>query len=275
MRTSVRRMARLSGLVSLALVVVIGAGLGSVDAQRRNKRNKGDAARLDNRRGEDYGYDYSAGDRNNKVDLRYQGLVNGYTAGFTVGQRHRRDRQSFNYRDDGGYRGGTQGWNNGWGQGRESDYRTYFRQGFIQGYSDGFYARARNRSYAQSRRGSQVYDYRSGQYDPYYGYSSYSNSETYAGYYSNERGDLEPREVGERGAQNGYYAGYQRGLYDAQRRNRANPQGHGAYQFALDGFDPEWGSASTYRSSYREYFVRGYEDAFGRRNFNQTYRRRY
>jgi hypothetical protein len=248
--------ARVGGSIAMAAVMAAGIGVGTANAQNRDY----------------YGHDYVIVDRDNRrVDIRQAALSNGYEQGFEAGQRDRRSRKRFNYRDDLGYRNGNAGWNNGWGS-RQNDYRTYFRQGFVMGYNDGFNSRARNRNYARNR-GGVVIDNRNSPYDPYYNYPSYGN---YGGrYYSNDRGDLDRNEVAQRGAQNGYYAGYQRGLYDAQQRNKANPQGHGAYQFGFDGFDPEWGSASTYQSAYRQYFIRGYEDAYQRRNFNNQYRRRF
>lgn len=263
---------RRCGPTALAIVLVAGLGPGSAQAQKAKKKQRPDGAAATLKQRDTYGYDYSVVDRNNrKVDMRGQAGVNGYQKGYEAGQRDRRGRAKFNYREDRWYRDANIGWNDGWGN-RQNDYRIFFRQFFVQGYSDGYYRRARNSSY---RLGVQVYDDRNYPYDPYYTRPGWTNSGRYSEYYSNERGDLEPREVAERAAQNGYYAGYQRGLYDAQRRNRPNPQGHGAWQFALDGFDPEWGSASTYRAAYRDAFVRGYDDAFGRREFDQTHRRRY
>lgn len=267
-RAFVRSM-RWCGSAALAVAMIAGAGSGSDAAQKGKKKQRADKPAAAQKQRDNYGYDYQVVDRSNRrVDLRGQAGVNGYQMGYEAGQRDRRGRAKFNYREDRWYRDGNHGWNDGWGN-RQNDYRIFFRQFFVLGYSDGYYRRARNNAYVR------VYDYRDYEYDPYYTRPGWSNSGRYAEYYSNERGDLEPREVAERAAQNGYYAGYQRGVYDAGQRNRANPQGHGAWQFALDGFDPEWGSASTYRSSYREWFVRGYNDGYGRRAYDQTYRRRY
>lgn len=267
-RAFVRSM-RWCGSAALAVAMMAGAGSGSAAAQKGKKKQRSDNPVAAQKQRDNYGYDYVVVDRNNRrVDLRGQAGLSGYQKGYEAGQRDRRSRAKFNYREDRWYRDANDGWNDGWGN-RQNDYRIFFRQFFVQGYSDGYYRRARNSSYVR------VYDYRDYQYDPYYTRPGWSNSGRYAEYYSNERGDLEPREVAERAAQNGYYAGYQRGVYDAGQRNRANPQGHGAWQFALDGFDPEWGSAATYRSSYRDWFVRGYNDGYGRRAFDETHRRRY
>jgi hypothetical protein len=112
----------------------------------------------------------------------------------------------------------------------------------------------------------------------YYGNNyPYSNSGGYyGGYpnYSNREGDIDRSEVAQRAAQNGYYAGFERGQYDAQRGNRPNPQGHGAFQHGFDGFNPEWGSASTYQQSYRSSFVQGYNDGYSRRGYSNRFPRR-
>lgn len=162
------------------------------------------------------------------------------------------------------------------------------------------YAIDRSRSRSSRRRAARnnqscdvngrVYDYRNGQYDPYAPYpqyrrnpyqngSNYPYNGGYANrpyYTDNREGDIDREEVAERAAQNGYYAGFDRGAWDASRRNRANPQGHGAYEFGFDGYDPEWGSAQTYQQYYRQYFIQGYQDAYNRRSYSSRFpRRRY
>ena len=147
--------------------------------------------------------------------------------------------------------------------------------------------------------GNRVYDYRNRRVDPYssypqyrrqqygynnypygnsgynnYGYSNNPYGYSNAPYYDNREGDLNRNEVAQRASQNGYYAGYQRGAYDAQQRNRPNPQGHGAYQYGFDGFDPSWGSASTYQQYYRQSFIHGYQDGYGQRGYTRESPRR-
>lgn len=169
-----------------------------------------------------------------------------------------------------------------------------------------------DRYYSRNRttNGARVYDYRNTPYDPYTPYPQYrqnpynrSNGGYYGGnggyygnnggyygnnggyygnnpygynypaYNDNREGDIDRDEVARRAQQSGYYAGFERGAYDAQRRNRANPQGHGAYQHGFDGYNPEWGSASTYQQYYRSSFVAGYQDGYGRRSYSNRYPR--
>ena len=161
----------------------------------------------------------------------------------------------------------------------------------------------RNGAY-YDQNGARVYDYRNSRVDPYaqypqyrrnnnysygypssgysntypnYGYSNgYPSSGYYGGYpnygaYNNGKGDRDRDDVARDAARNGYNAGFQRGQFDAAQRNRPVPQGHGAYTFGYDGFDPSWGWASTYQQTYRQYFLRGYQDGFNRRGFNGRY----
>jgi len=149
-----------------------------------------------------------------------------------------------------------------------------------------------NRYPTDGWNGPIVYDYRTNQiyrqrygsrasypnygYNPYgYGNSGYGNS-GYGnyGYYNNGRGSLSSGDVAERARRSGYYAGVQRGQYDAAQGNRPNPQGHGAFQFGFDGFDPDWGSASVYQQSYRQAFIQGYNEGFSRSGYG-GYGRRY
>src|SRR5438105_3600530 len=93
-----------------------------------------------------------------------------------------------------------------------------------------------------------------------------------AGYPSRMSSD----DIRQAGLATGYCDGFERGQYDRSiRAHQPNPQGHGAYQFALDGWNPEWGSAQTYQEYYRQYFIQGYADGYGRRAFNERYRRRF
>jgi hypothetical protein len=56
---------------------------------------------------------------------------------------------------------------------------------------------------------------------------------------------------------------------------RPNPQGHGAYEFALNGWEEDWGNAGSYQQTYRRYFMEGYQDGYGNRAFRQNYRPQY
>jgi len=92
------------------------------------------------------------------------------------------------------------------------------------------------------------------------------NGQNYDYTVDNRRGDLDAREVTERAQQSGYNQGVQDGSYDGVNATRPNPTAHGAYQFALDGWDQSWGWGSTYQRAYRQGYMRGYNEGFSRNN---------
>jgi hypothetical protein len=232
---------RAASAAALAAFVVIGSTAAPAQAQWGQ----------DN----DYGR-YGDHDRGNgRVDAQRMALVNGYAAGYEHGIQDRRNRESYDYDHATEYRRGSNGYERGYGN--ERDYQSWFRQGYAKGYSDGYYGRSRNRGYERGRN-TNGYPYGNG------------------GYYDNGRGDMSQQEVAQRAAQSGYRAGFERGQYDARQGvRRANPQGHGAYQYGFDGFDPDWGSASTYQRYYRQYLLQGYQDGFNRRTYSSRYDRRW
>ena len=135
------------------------------------------------------------------------------------------------------------------------EYQDSFRRGYQQGYSDGYYGRSRNRTYEDS-------------YGTYQGYNdrgTYSDND-------NDRDDYAGASTSDfiqRAAQTGYRDGYERGRYDRSiGARRPNPQGHGAYEFGLDGWDASWGNQSMYRQYFRQYFLQGYEDGYYGRSSN-------
>lgn len=232
-----RRTARAVASLALAGAVVLGVGVAPASAQ---------------------GY---YGDRypNNRYrtlsrgDVQRIATINGYGDGYEHGVMDRRYRRGASFRDAAEYRRGLNGFDRSWGH--ERDYQNSYRGAYSRGYSDGYYGRARNRSYGRDRL-------------PYYGgYPGYGNYP----YYDNGRGDLSRDEVARRAAENGYRMGFQWGQNDAVRRNRPNPQGHGAYQHGLDGYARDWGWASVYQQTYRSYFLRGYNDGYNRRAYNRYY----
>jgi hypothetical protein len=191
-------------------------------------------------------YTYRNGAYYDQYGNRVYDYRNNRTDPYAQYPQYRRNNTYGNYP----YNGGTYG-NNGY-YGNSSG--TYGNNGGYYGNSGGYY----------------------GNNGGYYGNSGgyYGNSDPR--YYSNREGDKDRDDVARAASQNGYYAGFERGQYDAQNRNRPNPQGHGAFQFGYDGFDPSWGSASTYQQYYRQYFVQGYQDGYNSRGYTRQFpRRRY
>lgn len=243
---------------ALAFAAVLTGGIAALPAQAQHGRYGHD----------DYGY----GRRMSNGDLQRIAMVNGYSEGYEHGIEDRRNRAGFNYQHDSEFRSATSGYRSEWGS--VGVYQSGFRSGYARGYQDAYYGRARNRSYAGY--GNSAYDpyasmpnYRRNTYDPYGGYGS-------GGYYGDRDGDLDRNEVARRAAQQGYYDGFYRGQYDRRTgERRPKPTGHGAYQYGLNGFDPEWGWTQTYQQYYRQYFVQGYNAGFGQRSFDRRYQRRW
>jgi hypothetical protein len=201
----------------------------------------------------------------------------GYRAGLEQGQRDRASQRKSPYQQSRIYRDGRGGYDRNYGS--ESYYQDAFRRAYQRGYEDGWANRNSYGSYGNNRNGyirpgSRNYPYNNGGYygnnNPY-GYGNYGG-----GYYSNEEGDIDREEVARRAAQQGYYDGYQRGVYDrSSGSRRPNPMGHGAYQHGFNGFNPEWGSAQTYRQYYQQYFLQGHQAGFGQRQMDRRYQRRW
>ena len=256
---SYRSIIRIASVAALALATLVGAGFiapAEASAQVRVYRD-----RHTNR-----DWRYHQDRQFSRSDIQRIALVNGYSEGYEEGIEDRRNRRRAGYSASDLYRSGNSGYELSWRLERE--YQQWFRQGFQRGYQDGYYSRTRNRTYERDRY-TNYYYYGNSQYGqnpygqyPYGQYPGYGDQP----YYDNREGDRDPEDVARAAAQNGYNAGFERGRYDASRRNKANPQGHGAYRYGLDGFNPEWGSASIYQQYYRAYFVQGYNDGHGRRN---------
>lgn len=222
--------------------------------------------------------------RVNIGEIRRVAMENGYREGAEHGAHDRRERATFNSRHGDVYQEADRGYRDEFGS--RGEYQNAFRQAYQQGYSDAYYGRGRGGRYGDQG----YYDQEHSRYDPYASSPTYrrNRNNSYGGYgsggvYTNDpryrtdrEGDLDREEVARRAAQQGYYDGYQRGQYDRSRgTRRGNPQGHGAYEHALNGFDPEWGSAMTFQQYYRQYFVRGYEAGFGQRTMDRRYSRRW
>jgi hypothetical protein len=276
---SYRSIVRFTSVAALAVATFVGAGFvapTTASAQARVYQDRDYQNR--DYRSENRNWRYQQNRQFSRNDIQRIALVNGYSEGYEEGIEDRANRRRAGYSQSDLYRSGMSGYEGSWRVERE--YQNWFRQGFQRGYQDGYYSRTRNRTYERSRYPNYYYygdsQYGDGRYGqgrygqvPYGQYPGYSGRPTY----DDREGNKDREDVAREAAQNGYNAGFERGQYDASRRNKANPQGHGAYQYGLDGFNPEWGSASIYQQYYRAYFIQGYNDGHGRRNKAYTYRR--
>ena len=221
--------------------------------ERRDDRQDAREERREDRQ------DYRRNDwRASRGDITRIAQANGYSEGFEAGLEDKARRERMSYRNEREYTRADQGYRSEWGQ--QSVYQSIFRQAFARGYQDAYYGRARNRSFD---RGAVTRPYGQYGYDPYYRSPGYRTAPATIG----------TSELGQTAANRGFEDGYLRGQYDRSINvRRPNPQGHGAYEHALNGWVEDWGGASAYQQIYRQYFVQGYEQGFGGRRTGFTYR---
>jgi hypothetical protein len=63
---------------------------------------------------------------------------------------------------------------------------------------------------------------------------------------------------------NGYEDGLYEGAKDARDGDRFDPFGEHGYEDGADGYKSRYGNRAAYQQAYRQSFVRGYREAFGR-----------
>lgn len=83
------------------------------------------------------------------------------------------------------------------------------------------------------------------------------------GYYGDRRG-YDYRAVERIAYDNGFREGVRQGERDGQRNRRFEPQRHGEWRDADNGFRREYGDHNLYRRSYRNGFESGYAQGFRR-----------
>lgn len=147
----------------------------------------------------------------------------GYREGLQRGERDSREQRAFNYERDGWYRSGDRGYRGAYGN--RDAYRAEYRRGFAAGYQNG-YARLR----AAVRRGG-----------------------------SGRPGGRGPLGYSDPAAARGYSDGYAHGWEDGDDRDRYDPERHGDYREADQGYKRDYGSKDLYKDHYRAGFRQGYD----------------
>jgi hypothetical protein len=181
-------------------------------------------------------------------DIAQVGIANGYHAGFARGTSNKRSGQAVAYKHDGSYQQATIGYDRAWDL---QSYQRDFRQGYERGYEDGYGRRSRNTTYEDTYTHHRAHRY---------------DDHSVRDFDAREDGTIDPQSFTKRAAASGYRDGFERGEYDRRMGvRRPNPKGHGAFQFALDGWDSMWGNRSTYQQYFRQYFLKGHQDGFNRR----------
>jgi hypothetical protein len=200
---------------------------------------------------------YSRGDTRAAFD-------NGYRSGFDRGRDDAR-RQRYDYGRHDEYRSANSGYERSYGD--RDQYRDTFRRGFVSGYDDGYYGRnTRDYSYSNDRYRNDdryrplpaappVYGPAA---PPVYG-SAYPSAPGYGGSYGGSYG-FNP------GYDRGYREGLDKGRNDGKHHDSYDPRRQKWYRDGDRGYKDEYGSRRTYENSYRDGFLRGYDQGYRERN---------
>ncbi|MDP9268778.1 MAG: hypothetical protein M3P27_10710 [Acidobacteriota bacterium] len=247
-------------LLAMAMVATLS---GLAVAQNRDYRDDNRAqGQNDDYRGnhrEDNNYRWGR-DRNN--DAREYGYHNGYRAGWSQGRTIRTSRGRYGNWNNGGWgsSNGAQSDTSGYQRwmGPQGQYKQGYREGYRSGYSDAYHNRRAQTTtiYGQGGRPTP--------WDPDGdGVPGVSNS---GGYYGGS---------GQYGGQNGNGSAQRFGFQDGQQlgqRDRASghsyrPTEWQAYKDADHGMSASNGyrNSDQYKQEYRQAFMNGYNQGFGRR----------
>jgi len=174
-------------------------------------------------------------------ETRGEAYENGYRRGYQNGAADSRSRRQSDVRRDREYRDGDWGYDRRYGT--RDAYRRMFREGFEAGYADGYRGRGR---LGDRRQLPQAPGYPGARDDRYGNYGNYGN-----------------RASSQVAFNYGYNDGYERGLKAARDRQAFDPYREGWYRDGDRHYDRDFGPREYYRQTYREGFLRGYEEAYG------------
>jgi hypothetical protein len=240
-------------LLAMAMVVTL-SGLalaqGNYDDRNRDYRDRGNNDYRGNHQDND---NYTWGQNRNN-DAREYGFHNGYRDGWNQGRAARMRRGSYNY----GGSSDTNGYNRYMGP--RGQYKQGYREGYRVGYSDAFYSRRSQYSYTYGQNGNRTPWDPDGDGRP--GYSNnggyYGNNNNYNNGYNNGNGSA---------SQWGYRDGLAAGQKDRSTGHSYRPTEWAAYRDADHGMSSStgYGSSDQYKQEYRQSFMNGYQQGYGRR----------
>ena len=229
-------------LLAMALV----ATLSGVAAMAQDRDRDRDDYNYQHRDNDDYRWG-----RNQTADAREYGFHQGYRDGWYNGRNARNSRWNYNNNnvrpdDDRNY----QSW-----MGPKGQYKKGYRDGYRSGYSDAYYGRRPQETWTYGQNGRRT------PWDPdgdgdVHSPPLYPNAQ-YGGNYGNNG--------------NAQRFGYQDGLTAGQRdrssRHSYRPTEWEAYRDADHGMSSSTGyrSSDDYKSQYRNAFMNGYNQGYGRR----------
>jgi len=171
------------------------------------------------------------------------GYEHGYRDGYTRGREDRDQRLDYNYQSE-DYRLADRGYESYMGE--RDDFQDGYRDGYHAGYDDG-------------------YNGRSGRWDQVYGIDE--SAEPYSrGRYDAEDEVYSNRHWGYRDV--AYDIGYRDGVEQGEKDRRHNkdfrPEKNDHYEDADHGYSKDYGPKDAYKREYRQAFMRGYGDGYGR-----------
>ena len=167
---------------------------------------------------------------------------NGYARGYREGLEDARSGHQADYRREREYRNADWGYNGRYGS--RDEYKRVFRGGFEAGYRDAFSGRGGMGSRLPLPTAPGYPTRRDGD-DSAWGYGSYGNG------------------ASSRVAFNyGYNDGVERGVKAARSRKAFDPNREGWYRDGDRHYDGDFGPRDRYKASYREGFLRGYEEGY-------------
>jgi hypothetical protein len=172
-----------------------------------------------------------------KYQARQHGYEHGYRDGFQHGREDQERRAAFKFDTD-DYKHADRGYDKY--MGKRDQYKDGYRTGYQAGYNDAYYRRPGRFSSIYGPSGDfhsypedYVFDSRSGGY-PDIGYDT------------------------------GYRDGVQAGAKDQEKHEKFDPADHDRYRDGDHDYRSSFGDKELYKRSYREGFMRGYQDGYGR-----------
>jgi hypothetical protein len=177
---------------------------------------------------------------------------NGYRSGLDRGRDDARNRR-YDYGRHDAYRSADSGYERSYGD--RDQYRDAFRRGFVSGYDDGYYGRnSRAYSYSDDRSYSDNRSRPLPAPPSVYG-NAYPSAPAYgAGYGYNA------------GFDRGYREGLDKGRDDGKHHDSYDPRRQKWYRDGDRGYKDEYGPRRTYENSYRDGFLRGYDQGYRERS---------
>jgi hypothetical protein len=177
--------------------------------------------------------------KDDKFEARQHGYEHGYRDGYHHGREDRERHAKYDFKSE-DYKEGDRGY--GKHMGDEDEYKKGYRTGYEAGYGDAYYRRP--------GRFAEIY----GREDDFER--------------RRERDvtifEVRPEGYPDIGYDNGYRDGIRAGQKDLRDREDFDPADQSSYRDGDRGYRSSYGDIEVYKRYYREGFMRGYQDGYGR-----------